>query len=860
MSENVIQTSFAAGELAPSIFARTDLAKYHSGAARLRNLFVDSRSGASTRTGGKFVIQALKSATTVRLIPFQRSVLEPYILEFGDQYIRFISNGASVLEAPFSITAITNANPCSLTIPGHNFVIGDWIFLSTVANMPRLSRNFYKVNLIIGNIVQISDVNGNLVDSTTFGAYGGGATASRVYTLASPYLAADLATLKFTQNATVMTITHPNYAPQNLTITSPTNWTLTPITIGALIAAPTIVSTQASAAGATNYAFVVTAVDINGTESRPSVVGNLISVANIYAGAGSIAVTWNPVTGAIGYNIYQAVASAFGVLPTGVDFGFVGSTVTGTTFVNSGIPPNFSLSPPIPTNPFSSNNNPSVSCYFQQRQCFFASLSQPMNFWLGKVGAFTATSSNFDISSPVQVNDAITGTLVSLQVNAIKHALPMPGGLIMLTSKDAWQLTAGIGANASVAVTAANATAIPQAYNGASDVPPIVITDDILYVQAKGAIVRDLKYNVYANIYTGTDISILSNHLFFGRQITQWAYAEEPFKVVWAVRDDGTMLSLTFVKEQEIYGWARHDTLGLYQSVATVTEGQVDAIYVVVKRFIGGQWLQFIERFNDRTFTYGIEDAFNVDCGLTTANTPGTTNLNANTSTGAVTFTADSPVFSPTTVGQVLRMNGGVADITAFISPTQVSGTWRSPATKIVPMSAQPQPAPSGTWFIDTPFKTVFGLDYLNGQTVSILADGGVVTAQVVQNGQVTLPNPATKVSVGLGYQAQLQTMYLDVGEPTVQGKRKKISALSIRCAETRGLKAGRTFNTIVPLKELNPGVLLGRAIPLITNDIRVVMDPLWDVPGQICIQQDDPLPATVLGVIPEISIGDTVK
>jgi hypothetical protein len=102
--------------------------------------------------------------------------------------------------------------------------------------------------------------------------------------------------------------------------------------------------------------------------------------------------------------------------------------------------------------------------------------------------------------------------------------------------------------------------------------------------------------------------------------------------------------------------------------------------------------------------------------------------------------------------------------------------------------------------------------------------------------------------------------MYLDIGEPTIQGKRKKINALTVRAANTRGLKAGRTFGTVIPIKQLSKASPLNGVIPLLTGDVRIIMDALWDVPGQICLQVDDPVPATVLGVIPEITIGDTVK
>jgi len=112
----------------------------------------------------------------------------------------------------------------------------------------------------------------------------------------------------------------------------------------------------------------------------------------------------------------------------------------------------------------------------------------------------------------------------------------------------------------------------------------------------------------------------------------------------------------------------------------------------------------------------------------------------------------------------------------------------------------------------------------------------------------------------GLGYQCQAQTMPLDVGEPTVIGKRKKIGAVNLILANTRGLKVGRNFNSVIGLKDQNIGVQLNQAIPLQTANVHFVIDPLWDVPGQICFQIDDPLPATILGVVPEIVIGDSVK
>lgn len=201
---------------------------------------------------------------------------------------------------------------------------------------------------------------------------------------------------------------------------------------------------------------------------------------------------------------------------------------------------------------------PSAVSYFQQRRVYAATQNQPDTYFMSVPGDFV----NFDSSIPVKDDDAITGTPWALQVNGIQFMVPMPNGLVILTGLGAWQVS-GSGSTAllSQAITPSNQQATPQAYNGCSPIcPPIVVDYDILYVQSKGSVVRDLSYNFFANIYTGADMTMLSSHLFFGRQVLQWAWAEEPFKIVWAVRDDGTLLSFTFVKTQEVAGWARHDT------------------------------------------------------------------------------------------------------------------------------------------------------------------------------------------------------------------------------------------------------------------------------------------------------------
>lgn len=257
----------------------------------------------------------------------------------------------------------------------------------------------------------------------------------------------------------------------------------------------------------------------------------------------------------------------------------------------------------------STGTYPSVVSYFQDRRFYADSTGQPDTYWGSQPGLFT----NFDTAIPVVDSDAITGTPWAQQVNGIQAMVPMPGGLVILTGQGAWQLNGG---GSSSAVTPSSQQATAQAYNGCSAlVRPLTINYDILYVQEQGSIVRDLNYNFYTNIYTGADITVLSGQLFDGYTIERWDWSEEPNKLLWAVRSDGALLCMTYLKEQEVYGWSRHDTQGLFKSVCCVNEPPVSAPYFVVRRKISGTWAYYIERMDNRLWT-SIDDAWCVDSGL----------------------------------------------------------------------------------------------------------------------------------------------------------------------------------------------------------------------------------------------------
>lgn len=541
-----------------------------------------------------------------------------------------------------------------------------------------------------------------------------------------------------------------------------------------------------------------------------------------------------------------------------------GATLTGGGTMGSGATGTLVISP-------ESGTYPSTCQYYQQRRVYGGSLNQPDTYWMSQPGLYD----NFDSSTPVTAGGAITGTPWAQQVNGIQFMVPMPGGLVILTGKGAWQVNGG----STAAITPSSQTATPQAYNGCNGiVPPITINYDILYVQSKGSIWRDLAYNFFTNIYTGTDLTVLSSHLFTDFSVIQAAWAEEPYKLVWVVRNDGVMLSLTYLKEQDIYAWTRHDTNGLFIGVCSVTELPVDAVYVITQRFVQGNWYYYAERMDNRVWDT-VEDSFCVDAGISTTLSTQDATLNITGSpllNSTVTGTASSSVFPTDIVGQVIRIGGGKILVTSRTSGSVIVGTVTQEITATVPNDPEMTviPAQAGEWTYAPLVSTVSGLNHLEGLTVTALADGSVVPPQVVTNNSITLPNPASYVVAGLPYTCQAQTMYYDgppAGGQTVQNKRKNISAIGLRVEASRGLQVGadqidastqQNFQNVPwtdmnEIKERTMNVFAGSAVPLYTGDYYKAITSGWAIEGQVAIQQVYPLPANILGVVTYISVGD---
>ena len=1065
-----IKSAFNAGELSPSLYGRIELEKWHAGCSVARNMVVSYKGGLFSRAGTLLagMCKQPASATSVppRIIEFRFNIYQSYILEFGDQYMRVVANGAYVTEAPFAITGINQANPGQVTAPGNNFANGDWVFAAGINGPVTLNGETFIVQNVSGSHFTLTDTFGVFVDTSSLPAWTSGGTVARIYTLATPYAAVDLPYLKYTQSADVMSLclvnqlTQVEYNTQELTRLAANNWTLAPPNFASSIGPPTSPTAQTTGGTgtATVYSYVITAVDaITGDESVASAIASSNKAGDISASLGTVSLAWQPPVGrqVSGYNIYRCPPSYSAVTqqPQGQLFGFVGSTQGATQWQDTNIIADDNTVPPQHTNPFANGqilgatpvsrgtgyapptttatmvsatgsgavlvpiidagpglglgiigpiagiyiqdpgegylsgdtilivdtgvvpgtganytpiigppdgNQPGVPAYFQQRRFYAESLNAPDTYEMSQPGSYT----NFDAAIPPIDSDSITGTPWALEVNGVQWAINMPGGLIVATGQDCWLLSGTGGAGSPI--TPSQQSAQQQESNGFSPtLPPIKINYQLLFGQALGSIICSLNYNFYANIYTGEDITVLSSHLFANYQVTQWAWAREPYKVVWACRNDGKMLALTWVKAQEVQGWTRHDTNGLAVSVAVASEPPVNAVYWVMKRFIQGkgQWAYFVERMDNRLWAGIVENVWAVDCGLSlpqpqpnatlvaSASAPtmgclagpviqggsnytapsGTITDLAGTGFGAVvsgvtvaggaitgytilpegidylnpiiefsdatgsgvvaevivdtslTLNASAAVFTSGNVGSVIRAGGGKGTITAIVSPTQVKANMVQNITSTVPDDPllTPLPQGSGSWTMTKPISVVNGLGNLEGMKVTGLADGNVIPLTTVVGGQITLNGPASAIVVGLPFLPQAQSMHADIPGQMIQGKRKRVQGVTLRLAETRGIKIGQdqpiaavqpnqaelpwnvSPNLMTEQLPYNATLAAGVAAPLFTGDVYISVAGDYSTtdnqpsPGMVAVQQDFPLPLEILAFVPEIDLGD---
>lgn len=884
------QRSLAGGEIGPQLYSRVDVQKYATALRTQRNAITMRSGGIQARPGSRFISETKDSTKTCRLIPFIFSSDQAYVLEVGYQYIRFIKNADYIYEAAKTITGITHASPGVVTSNAHGYSNGDEVYISTIVGMTQLNGKSFKVAGVTANTFTLTDLGGAAINTTSYTTYSSAGTTEKVYTVTTTYAEADLPYIKVTQNADIMLFSHNGYVLKKLTRASDTSWTFATVTFAPSIAAPTGTAVgNVGAAGASFWGYYISAVGADGIESIATAAVTGTGNATL-SSANYNHIIWNAVSGAQFYRVYKARWAEENPW-------FIGTTSTSYLYFNdTGFGSAYGYERPDLDAPILSCSNtpigdkPATSIFYQQRLLMAGADTYPENLLASKIANYYVYPTVVFLPYPILSDSEMNMRIVGKRLNRINHIVDV-GGLLIFTSDGEWALRGAI-----------NATEAPDvkqySYNGASRrISPIVINDTALYVQAAGNMVRDIVFNFSTDGFVGTDLTAYAPHLFKNKTIVDMAYMKSPQPIAFVVLSDGTMLGLTYVKDQQIWAWHRHDTgrpvgayttsavpggfdigQGFFENVCVIQEGTEDVVYVVVKRRVNGRTRRYIERLSltekddiiDETImdSHLSYDGRNIGINMTL--TGGTTW----DGTEFMTLTAASAYFTSADVGNAIHFNYLELDtdlnrytervlrctITSYTSTTVV----KCQANKTVPVALR-----GVAWTdCDKAVKSVTGLDHLEGYNVAVFADAAAVgspnnasyTVYTVSSGAITLDRAYTVIHAGIPILADIETLDIDtVQGETISDKKSIVTAVACRVESSRGFWAGGkppTSDTDDPLEGLAETAVrefesYDDPVDSVNEVLEVQIDNTYSSGGRVFIRNVEPIPLKILSIQP---------
>ncbi len=895
---NARQLSFASGEIAPTLWARTDMAKYANALRTCRNFVVLPTGGATTRPGLDFVRELKDTGLRGRLLKFVFSNSQTFALEFGNRTVRFAQNGAPVVVAgvPYEIASpYATADLQAIRCVQSGDVITLVHPLYPVYELKRLGNTNWTLTPVnFGSTITpptglaLIPIVG--VDHTYSYRVTAVSTATGEESIPSAPVASLTATPtlvgenKLTWNA----VTDPLNPPPGAPIVTPMGGAGIIYWVYRIVAHMPQGTTDGSAIGFTATGVIDLAANIliynhliwpglpgatsydiyrspggPATSHIPGKIATRLSTGaafEIYHDHGAPGDSSLPPAYASRYNLY--VSQDYG------PYGLLGAVTADLRMPpveldDIGQVPNFLVSPPEPFTGFANPGDyPSVTGYYQGRQLYANTLHAPEKVWGSQSGKFR----NFTVHTILQDDDAVIFQLANSEVAAVQHLLDL-GKLILGSEGGEWLIEGGTDG----ILTPFTVNPRVGSYNGAKSLPPIKVDRTVLYVQALGSKVLELgaaiQYGYYT--FTGRDLSLFSSHLFDGFTIEDWDYQQIPNYTTWAVRSDGTLLGFTYVADQELSAWHRHDTDGAFENVCCVPEGNEVRVYVIVRRLVNGVTRRYLERFRSLTVTDPAESSY-MDAALEydgrNAGAGGTTLTLTGGSTWAfdelLVLTASAPEFLVGNVGDARFLRDAVGvqvscRIQDYVSPTVVHVY----PNRTVPASLHG--AAAITW--DRAVVRVAGLGHLEAKRVAVFADGFVVASPnnpsvdvvTVASGTVLLDRPYAHIRVGLPYLSDLETLDIDAPSgPSLKEERLVVTRVGLTVKASRTFWAGRQAPTgtdaTEDLYEADiPGVDPGSDATPVVAYAPVDIKGEWTSSGRIFIRQIDPVPLTVLAAMP---------
>ena len=818
-----ITPSMNTGELSPRLASRVDFNKYPSGLETMENLIPLSEGGAMRRAGTRYVA-ATKTGATVksRLKKFQFSTSQSYIIEMGNNYMRFFKDQGQI-SVPNITASITNGTFAS-NITNWSDNSGGGSSISHDSTNQRLSltsngstnahaeqtvtnssalEHVLQFQVIgapgdyvlfrVGTSSSGTQLVNDFIAEVGYHSYSFTATAANFYVqfinelgktvqidnvalldnapveLVTPYAEADLYQIEGPQSADILYMFHVDYPTYRLERRGHTTWSLieVPWQDGPWLPKNATTTTLTPSA-ATGLGVTITASSTAGINDGQGFLSTDIGR--------SIRLTDDSTTN-WGWGVITAVGGTTSVT---VD---VERTFTVTTAETEWRLGSWS----------GTTGYPSTGAFFEQRLYAAANTDQPQTFWASQTGDFENHSPDSDptagtFDGTVQDDDALDFTISADNVNAIRWMSAGEDTLSIGTTGGEW-----VPSSTGAVITPSDITVRRQTTHGSAQIAPVRVDNIVLFAQRAKRKIREFGFTFESDGYRAFDMTRLAQHITLGG-IVEMDHAEEPDSQVWVVRGDGQLPAMTFRRQEDVVGWARHIMGGSFGSGNSVVEsvavipgsnaaGQThdstnrDEVWVQVKRTINSGTVRYIEFF-ERDYEDGQD--------------------------------AKDAVYSDSCI----TYSGG--------STTSITG-----------------------------------LTHLEGETVKVWADGAILADKTVSSGGITLDTAASKVQIGLGYTHKLKTLKIEGGNKsgTSVGKTKRINGVTFILLNSHTIEYGPTPSDLTKNDFREVSDAMDSSVPLFTGELFVEFDGNWESDPRIIIESDDPSPFTLLSLAPEVKI-----
>lgn len=901
-----------AGEFGPRMAARVTFAKYPSAGEIYKNILPLPQGGWTRRPGSRYVAAAKSNSAVSRILPFIFSTVQAYVLELGNNAIRFFKDQAQI---------VTNDVGASVSNGAFGSGITDWDDISNGTGSIAHDSTNSDLDLVgagSGNEAiaeqDIITTSTNVEHTVVFKVVGDPGDKIKVRVGASSgaddYLEdatkeVGWHSITFTPTASPFYLQFKNEQDKTISIDDVSIQDNTPVELPTPWGTSDLFNLNYSQSADVVYFGIGGAV----RPYRLSRYGHgewslekVLFEDGPYLSENSTSTTLTP--GATSGNSVTITASATTGINDDVGFraGDVGRLIrikdaannwtwaqivefTSTTVVKVDIKgADLSSTAARTTWRLGEWNDvdgwPSVVGFVQQRLALANTTKSPQAFWLSE-SSLLESFADSDKVGDVLDTSGFKYTLAARSVHAIQwiasRKVPVIG-----TVSGVWVVVSDGAAITPTDVNARHETSV-----GAMRTVPVEARNRLLFLQS-----AERKLEEFADVLTeggvqgfdAFDLTLLHDRVLSSGAV-QMAYAEQPDSNLVAVRNDGQLAVLTYQPDQEVLGWARYILGGTFEGGDAVVEsvaaipGQNGSgqfkdstgrteVWVTVKRKINGATARYIEVF-EKLYNADEDlqqDAFYVDSGLTLDNPITITNI-TQANPGVVT-TDGAHGFSDGDTVRIVRVKG-MTEVNGvrFTVANSTSTTFELQDLDSSNIDTSSYTGYEADGEVRKRVTSISGLSHLEGETVGIMGDGAVQGDKVVSGGSITMDTAAALVHVGLKYEHRWKSLKLAFGSQggTSVGKYKNLPYSTVVLMETGegalelAVEDSDGENSFNPLVLRDATSFNDDPVPFFTGEVDLGLIGGYDSDIRLVLKGDHPSPCTVLAVAPEIQTNEAI-